>query len=311
MTSNKKKHVNDEEAMQETDSEVSGEEESDEEEQISPGDEVKLAQFHNSQKFSKFHHNFQEVQVDFEGRNPIDSDFDGIQQLLRQLFLKSHINLTDFANTIISQNYIGSVIKQCWDEEMTDDEDDDPNVVFGVTTVINLTSRKESEFVKNVKSMILDRAEKLSTDATLKLLRDILTNDERTTGFLINERYINIPPQISVPMLENLCKEIKRANEKKMPYNFAYYVMILKFHRKEAKKGKQAEDFFSNPEEELFSRESLASFEYSVKDECDTGLSGKWREDDEELTPFRKVIVIDGKKLPEIVEQVNGFIHGS
>jgi protein BCP1 len=194
---------------------------------------------------------------------------------------------------------------------MTDDEDDDPNVVFGVTTVINLTSRKESEFVQNVKSIILERAEKSSTDATLKMLRDILTNDERTTGLLVNERYINIPPQISVPMLENLCKEINRANEKKMPYNFAYYIMILKFHRKEAKKGNQAEDFFSNPEEELFSRESLASFDYSVKSDCDTGLSGKWRENDEELMPFRRVIIIDGKKLPGIVEQVNGFIHGS
>lgn len=251
--------------------------------------------------------------MDFEGRNPIDSDFDGIRQLLRQLLLKAHVNLTEFANIIISQNYVGSVIKQCWDEEMADDEDDDDdaNVVFGITTVLNLTSRKETECVQQLKAMILERAEKTSTDATLKLLRDILTNDARTTGFLVNERYINIPSQISVPMLENLCKEIKRAHEKNMPYNFSYYVMILKFHRKEAKKGKPAEDLFSNPEEELFMQESLASFEYSVASEQDTGLGGKWREDDEEMMPFRKVIVIDGKKLPGIVEQINGFIHGS
>lgn len=256
---------------------------------------------------------FQEIQVDFEGRNPIDSDFDGIKQLLRQLFLKAHINTTEFSNILISQNYIGSVIKQCWDEEMGDDEDDedDPNVVFGITSVFNLTSRKETECVQQLKTMILERAEKSSTDATLKLLRDILTNENRTTGFLINERYINIPSQISVPMLENLCKEIKRAADKNMPYNFAYLVMILKFHRKEAKKGKPAEDVFSNPEEELFLQESLASFEYSVQTEMDTGLSGKWREGDEELMPFRKVIVLDGKKLPSIVESINGFIHGS
>lgn len=251
--------------------------------------------------------------MDFEGRNPIDSDVDGIKQLLRQLFLKAHIDTAEFANVIISQNYVGSVIKQCWDDEMADDEDeeDDPNVVFGITTALNLTSRKDAEFVKQLKTMILERAEKTSTDATLKLLRDILTNEARTTGFLLNERYINIPSQISVPMLENLCKEIKRANEKNMPYNFSYYVMILKFHRKEAKKGKPAEDLFSNPEEELFFQESLASFEYSVASEQDTGLTGKWREDDEEMAPFRKVIVLDGKKLPDIVEQINGFIHGS
>lgn len=214
---------------------------------------------------------------------------------------------------MISQNYVGSVIKQAWDEEMDDDDDDDvdANVVFGITTVLNLTSRKESECVQQLKTMILERAEKSSTDATLKLLRDILTNEARTTGFLVNERYINIPSQISVPMLENLWKEMKKANEKKMPYDFSYYVMILKFHRKEASKGKPAEDIFSNPEEELFSQEALASFEYSVQAEADSGLSGKWREDDEELTPFRKVIVLDGKNFPSIVESINGFIHGS
>ena len=255
----------------------------------------------------------QEIQVDFEGRNPIDSDLDGLKQLLHQLFLKAHINTTEFANIIISQNYIGSVIKQAWDEEMDDDDDDDvdPNVVFGITTVVNLTSRKESECVKQLKAMILERAEKTATDTTLKLLRDILTNDDRTIGFLINERYINIPSQISVPMLENLCKEMQRANEKNMPYDFSYYVMILKFHRKEAKPGKPAEDLFANPEEELFSQEALASFDYSVQSEADTGLSGKWREDDEELTPFRKVIVLDGKQFPALVESINGFIHGS
>lgn len=196
---------------------------------------------------------------------------------------------------------------------MAEDEDDeeDPNVVFGITTAINLTSRKDVECVQQLKTMILERAEKSSTDATLKLLRDILLNDARTTGFIINERYINIPSQISVPMMENLCKEIKRAHEKNMPYNFSYYVMILKFHRKEAKRGKPAEDLYSNAEEELIFNESLASFEYSVQSEQDTGLGGKWREDDEEMAPFRKVVIIDGKKLPEIVGEINGFIHGS
>lgn len=194
-----------------------------------------------------------------------------------------------------------------------DDEDDqdDENVVFGVTTAVNLTEHKENECVQQLKAMILERAEKSSTDATLKLLRDALTNDARMTGLLVNERYINIPAQISVPMLENLCKEIKRAADKNMPYNFSYFVMVLKFHRKEAKGGKPMDDIYSNPEEELFLRESLAHFEYSVLSEMDTGLTGKWKENDEALTPYRKVVVLDGKRLPDIVEQLNGFIHGS
>jgi hypothetical protein len=54
---------------------------------------------------------FQKIQVDFEGRNPVDADCHGIKQLLQQLFLKAHINLSELADLIIAQNYVGSVVK--------------------------------------------------------------------------------------------------------------------------------------------------------------------------------------------------------
>ncbi len=252
--------------------------------------------------------------MDFEGRNPIDSDFDGIKQLLQQLFRKAHINISEMSNLIIGQNYIGSVIKQSWDDDMDAEEDedemdsDDANLVFGVTTVINITHKKETECVQQLRSYILEKAEKHATDATLKLLRDILGNEGKPTGFLINERFINIPAQISVPMLENLCKEVKRANDKKMPYNFSYIMILLKFHRQAAKKQKPSEDLYSNPEEEVFLNDALATFDFSIETEADSGMSGHWLEEDETLTPFRKVVVLDAKKLPEIVESIQSFI---
>lgn len=39
--------------------------------------------------------------MDFEGRNPIDSDFAGIRQLLNQLLLKSDVNMSELADYII------------------------------------------------------------------------------------------------------------------------------------------------------------------------------------------------------------------
>lgn len=230
------------------------------------------------------------------------------------MFLKAHINLHELTEIIIKQNYIGSVIKQSLDDDMIaeeealDDDMEDSNYVFGVTSAINVTHHKERECIQQLKAMILEKAEKSSTDATLKLLREILSNDSKITGFLLNERFINIPSQISVPMMENLCNEIKRATDKKMPYNFGYYVMILKFHRKEAKKLKPQEDIFANPEEETFFNQALASFEYSVEQEADTGLGGNWLEDDQVMKPYRKVCVIDGKKLPDIIESIKDFI---
>lgn len=249
---------------------------------------------------SELAENHEEIMIDFEGRNPSDADFNGIKQLLNQLFLTASINLTEMTDAIISQDYIGSVIKQMWDENMPDEdeEDDDEDSAFGVTTVINLTSRKDSKFVQDIKQLLISKAEKHATDSVLKLVKNILTNDSINTGLVINERYVNIPAQISVPMLENLCKEIKRAVEKNKPYNFGYLVMPLKFYRKS---GPPVEDLYSNPEEEHFLKETLGSFEFSVEEDT----AGN------KMTHFRKILIIDGKKFPEIVSSLSDYINGT
>lgn len=83
-----------------------------------------------------------EIQVDFEGRYPVDPDYHGIKTLLQQLFLKAHIDLGSLTDLIISKNHVGSVVKQSADLDESDDEDTDINDVFGITTVINLSSKQ-------------------------------------------------------------------------------------------------------------------------------------------------------------------------
>jgi protein BCP1 len=255
---------------------------------------------------------FQEIQVDFEGRNPIDSDFHGIKQLLGQLFPKAHINLTEMTDVIIKQNFVGSVIKQCdldYDDSSDEDIDmeDAGGTVFGVATAINITNKTE-ECVKQFRSFILEKAEKNAKEADLKTIKDILGNGGKPTGLIINERFINIPAQIAVPTLDSLQNEIRRANEKKMPFNFGYYVMLVKYYHREAQKKKAAEIYYTNPEEEALVGEGLATFDYTVEQETTTGLAGNWLEDDTELKPYRKVIFLDGKKLPEYVKKISDFV---
>lgn len=87
----------------------------------------------------------QEIQADFEGRNPETQDFHGIRQLLKQLFLKAHIDLSQLTDMLIAQVGVGSVLKQSYDEDEDEDEDDamdDAHDVFGITSVVNLTSHK-------------------------------------------------------------------------------------------------------------------------------------------------------------------------
>lgn len=46
------------------------------------------------------------------------------------------------------------------------------------------------------------------------------------------------------------------------------------------------------------------SFEFSVEKESDSGLSGLWKESDDELTPLRRVLIIPASKFDEIVHKI-------
>ncbi|KAM7364407.1 protein BCCIP homolog [Cochliomyia hominivorax] len=254
----------------------------------------------------------EEVVVDFEGRAPIDPDCHGISQLLQRVFLKAHINCMQMADLIIAQNFVGSVICQCEPDGPESDADDDmceDGTIFGITTVLNITSKKDVPCIEQFRSFVVQKAEKHATDAVLKHFRDVLGNEARPIGYLINERFINIPAQISVPLMENLYKEITTAKQKCMPFNFVYYLMIVKFYRKEAKKGKPKEDTYTNAEEELLAEKAVSSFEYSVADESDTGMSGDWLEGDATLIPYRKVLLFDAKNLPQLIFDIQKYIN--
>ncbi|XP_076177996.1 protein BCCIP homolog [Ptiloglossa arizonensis] len=257
-----------------------------------------------------------EIQVDFEGRSPLDPDYHGIKTLLQQLFLKAHIDLGSLTDLIISQNYVGSVVKQSEDLEGSDDEDSDINDVFGVTTVINLSSGQNYPCVQQLRELLRQLANEHATDSTNTMIKHVLENDLEALGLLINERFVNIPAQISVPLLENLTSEIKRANNKRMPFNFSYYVLICKLYKSEdqkvgkklkSKKKNNTEEptiLWSNPEEEIFAEEATFSFEFSVEKESDSGLSGTWTETDNEMIPYRRVLLFEATKLQQIIDKI-------
>lgn len=255
------------------------------------------------------------ITVDFEGRNPIDSDLDGIKQMLGQLFVKAHIDLSELSGLIIGQNYVGSVLKQAYtdddDEEEDEDMEDPCQIVFGVTTAINLTNKQDQNCVKQLQKMVFEKAEKYATDSVLKLFRDALQSGSKSTALLLNERFVNIPAAVCVPMFENLMVEMDRARVKGMPYKFDYFLMFVKYYQKAAAGSKAAEVLYSNDEEEYFIKDSLASFDYSVQKETTTALAGNWLEEDEELQPFRKVLLIEANKLPDIVGTVKSLIAGA
>ncbi|KAL7646503.1 UNVERIFIED_CONTAM: hypothetical protein RMT77_001753 [Armadillidium vulgare] len=253
----------------------------------------------------------QTINVDFDAFKAEDGDYHGIKRLLTQSFRGLEVNVSPIVDLIISQNYVGSVVKQV-NEDDDDDDEDDMDVedeVFGISTAINLTSRKDEDAVAEIRSALVEECQKFGSDETNTFVRESLGNESKHVGLLISERLINLPPQFSMPVFESLIKEIASANKKGMAYDFTYFCMICKISKLKGKKGSKSkleEIIWSNPEEEIFAEESIASFEYSVKG--DSGLSGDWEEDDAEYLPWRRVIVFEANKLPSILCKVRQAI---
>lgn len=273
------------------------------------------------------------MQIDFEGRAPVDPDAQGISQLLQRLFLRAHINCNQMADLIIGEHskvlswsifqynfFVSSpkFYRQCdlsvrrrghrkrnggrqhgrgwhhlWNHLCAEPD-----------------RQKDQPSIAQLRTYILDRAKTHASTEVQQQLKEILDSEQRHVGFLINERFINIPAQISVPLLQSLQQEIEAAKAKKMKYDFGTLLLLVKFYRKESKKGKPGEDVYTNAEDELLSDRAKFSFEYSMASETDSGMSGDWLEGDAVMTPYRKLLVLEAKKLPQLIDDIQRFING-
>uniref|UniRef100_A0A3P9LUC9 Protein BCCIP homolog n=1 Tax=Oryzias latipes TaxID=8090 RepID=A0A3P9LUC9_ORYLA len=255
----------------------------------------------------------EEVTVDFEAHTMSNSDFNGIKKLLQQLFLKAHVNTSELTDMIIQQNHIGSVIRQA--EVPEDSDDEDPDEVFGFISMLNLTERKGVQCVEEVKELILEQCEKNAPHTLTEQLEKIFNDTNKPVGLLLSERFINVPPQIALPLHKQLQEEIADAQRTNKPSGRCHYCVMISKTCKEASKNIQSrggapkEDYmFVNAEEEFFYEEALVKFHYSVQEEADSCLSGRWSFDDVPMKPFRTVMLIPADRMPAIMDKLKEYL---
>lgn len=252
----------------------------------------------------------EQIQVDFEGFGIQDSDFHGIRQMLQQLFPKDNIDISEVSNIIIRQNFIGTLLKQ---GEMQDDDSDDDEYldqVFGVTSCISCNGMHNlNPAIGNVMSFLSDKCSTYATDDKIKAaFKKILEakKEESCLGWIINERFINIPPQVSLPMFEKLQMELGEARGKKHKtcYDFTHYMMICKTFTtgimKDGSKFQPDVLEYINSEEELFAEDAYVQFTYPVAGGA-AMVGGKWDEDSAEMQPCRTVLIFEKDKVTSIM----------
>jgi len=235
-------------------------------------------------------------------------DFHGIKLLVKQLFLRSAaVNVSKVTETILNQRYIGSVIKTVQPEEDEDDDLADDDHIYAISTVLNL-AEKNKESVAGLRTFLLEQTAAGGDRQVLAYVTDLLN---KQVGFLLNERYVNIPAQVTVPLLETLVTEMRKATDRNLPFNFSHYIMICKLFKT---KSESAQDHqavvFSNPEEELIVAESELCIDYDVSGETENEVSVDF--DGVEMTPWRRIVVFTADKLDDIIRNVRqNFPAGS
>ncbi|XP_004446739.2 BRCA2 and CDKN1A-interacting protein [Dasypus novemcinctus] len=260
----------------------------------------------------------EEVNIEFEAYSISDNDYDGIKKLLHQLFLKAPVNTAELTNLLVQQNHIGSVIKQT---DVSEDSDDDVEVdedeIFGFISLLNLTERKGTQCAEQIKELILSFCEKNCEKSMVEQLDKLLNDTTKPVGLLLSERFINVPPQIALPMHQQLQKELAEAHKMNKPCGkCCFYLMISKTFveagknnsKKKWSNQKKDELMFANAEEEFFYEKAVLKFHYSVQEESDTCLGGRWSFDDVPMRPLRTVMVIPANKMNEIMDTLKDHL---
>ncbi|XP_031549608.1 protein BCCIP homolog [Actinia tenebrosa] len=278
-----------------------------------------------------------EIPVEFEAFPPAECDFRAMRNLLKQLFLKDSIDLSELANLIISQEKIGSIIKVVEEDETEEEKEkkeDGPSTskgeeeeyeeeILGLITILDLVQYQEKKCIQQIKQLLLHKCKSSADPETQTKFKDILDSNKRV-GLLFSERFINIPPQIALPLYQALRAELEEQHKKDKGGTLKYLLVLSKSYKEKQtgqskkSKGKKAAKLqekknqdlnFSNVEDEILNKESTIKFSYPVKvDEEEILLGGNWSFDDTLLEPYRTVMIIPYDRMSTIIEQMEQLL---
>uniref|UniRef100_A0A8C9QK07 BRCA2 and CDKN1A-interacting protein n=1 Tax=Spermophilus dauricus TaxID=99837 RepID=A0A8C9QK07_SPEDA len=243
----------------------------------------------------------EEVNIEFEAYSISDNDYDRIKKLLQQLFLRAPVNTAELTDLLIQQNHSGSVIKQTNVSEDNSDDDVDEDEIFGYISLLNLTERKGTQCADQIKELVLSFCENNCEKSVVEQLDKILNDTTKPVGFLLSERFTNVPPQIALIMHQQLPKELAESHKTNKPCGkCSFYLLISKTFVEAGKSNSKKkwsnlkdELTFVYAEEVFFCEKAVLKFNYSVQEESDTCLG-----------PLQTMMLIPESKMSEIMDKL-------
>jgi len=245
------------------------------------------------------------VNLALMGFPPTDSDSDGIQQLLIQLFTKmSKVDIKSLTQTLIQQNTIGTVLKDDLDDESNNVEHND-DTVYAFTTCFSLTRQQNSgKALLSLREALLYSCNqsKSSFEDKNKFI-EILSNCHNSdiskcstcVGFIVNERYINLP--FNINLLASMVAEIETSKQKlpSVRFDFSHYIIICKLKSESQNVGSKVSNFmFVNPEEEVFAENAELSFQFEIDN-----IYGDIQ--------YRKMLLLTSNQFQKSMKEIESF----
>lgn len=235
-----------------------------------------------------------EVIIDFVARGLVESDFDTIKLLMQQKLGSFAVNLSEIATILVQQDKIGNVIYQAPDneeEELSEDE----QTIFGVLSCISFSNPQAQKFVTSFKQFLIKECQKHQPKETVTKFEEILRS--KKVSYLVNERYMNIPPAISLPMFESLKKDLEGDENNNL--NADYWLLVTRHYEEKDKEAASTNLIYGNAEEEVL--EEFSEMKFEIK----SGSTKKIRNEfDNEMTQVINVVLVPCENVDKCIEKI-------
>ncbi|KAJ2805704.1 Mss4p nuclear export [Coemansia guatemalensis] len=232
------------------------------------------------------------VNIDFEFFDPSPEDFHAMKHMLVSAFGDDaeEFNVSELVELILEQNAIGSTVKV--------EEGGDP---YGFMTVVDMRAHSGKTVVKQIRKYLEKKADGQKMGGRLREMLD------GHTGLLINERVINMPPQVVAPMLRMLAEETQRATEAGEPFDFEYYLLLAPMYREvseeENPRRTEAMAAFAHAEDEFVEEFACFKFDYRFS-RSQRVADARNSFADSGLAPSRRCLVIPRANFASLIKRL-------
>lgn len=208
-----------------------------------------------------------DIQVDFLFLDPNQSQFFSIKSLVNGILDGVSFRSSDLANIICDQVVVGTMIGVEGDDEKPNEKN-----VLGFATILNLSAYSKQDVMKEIVQYTIEKSEKHNSDH--EAFVHLLKSQTDHIGLLINERMINLSPQLVPTLHAQLCEDVNwvrdQNNEDSAAFNLKYLLVLSKCYKEAKNPTKRVNTGFDNFlyqkfEDYVFLQKAMFKFTYTAK----------------------------------------------